>query len=132
MLSRCGAFIVAFVAVVKEVAIAMESENFFLACFPTVWNFVVNYSASNYILLILCYEKFVMITLPFRKDKLLWSVHFTSLINLSLIIHKQLRWPKVQVAEKKTTKTEQSIETIIIKIICFQVAVGYNQRSNYV
>ncbi|XP_063723818.1 uncharacterized protein LOC134851603 isoform X2 [Symsagittifera roscoffensis] len=64
-------FVILGILVVKEVAIAMESENFFLACFPTVWNFVVNYSASNYILLILCYEKFVMITLPFRKDKLL-------------------------------------------------------------
>ena len=64
-------FVILGILVIKEVAIAIQSDNFFLQCFPTVWNFVVNYSASNYILLFLCYEKFVMITLPFRKDSLL-------------------------------------------------------------
>ena len=64
-------FVILGVLVVKEVALAVQSESPFLICFPTVWNFVVNYTASNYILLFLCYEKFVLILLPFRKDKLL-------------------------------------------------------------
>ena len=64
-------FVILGVLVVKEVALAVQSESNFLICFPTVWNFVVNYTASNYIMLFLCYEKFVLILLPFRKDKLL-------------------------------------------------------------
>ena len=64
-------FVILGVLVVKEVALAVQSESHFLICFPTVWNFAVNYTASNYFLLFLCYEKFVLILLPFRKDKLL-------------------------------------------------------------
>ena len=42
------------ILVIKDVASAIQSGNFFLQCFPTVWNFVVKYSASSYILLFLC------------------------------------------------------------------------------
>ncbi len=57
--------------VVKEMAAMMQTENPLVKCFSPVWNFVVNYTASNYILLFLCYEKFVLILLPFQKDRLL-------------------------------------------------------------
>ena len=69
-------FVIIGVLIVKEVAFAIQSENFLLVCFPTVWNFVVNYTASNFILLFLCYEKFVLIRLPFMKQKLLRLVSF--------------------------------------------------------
>ena len=69
-------FVILGVLVVKEVALAVQSENPFLICFPIVWNFVVNYTASNYILLFLCYEKFVLIVIPFGKNKLLRLVLF--------------------------------------------------------
>ncbi len=58
--------------VVKEVAILVDTE--LLKCFPSVWNFVVNFCASNYFLLFLCYEKFVLIITPFKKATLLRSV----------------------------------------------------------
>ena len=64
-------FVIIGVLVIKEVALATQSENPFLLCFPTVWNFVVNYTASNYILLFLCYEKLIIIIFPFKKQEYL-------------------------------------------------------------
>ena len=63
--------VIASFITIREVAIATQTENLILICFPSVWNFVVNYTASNYILLFLCYEKFVLILLPFEKAKYL-------------------------------------------------------------
>ena len=64
-------FVIIGVLLVKEIALTFETDNPFLLCFPTVWNFVVNYTASNYILLFLCYEKLIIIILPFHKQKYL-------------------------------------------------------------
>ncbi|XP_075264734.1 uncharacterized protein LOC142356846 [Convolutriloba macropyga] len=59
------------ILVVKEVTIALQSASLFLRCLPTACNFIVNFTASNYFLLFLCYEKFVIINLPFFKSSLL-------------------------------------------------------------
>ena len=64
-------FVIISFVTVREVALALQSDNLILNCFPSVWNFVVNYTASNYILLFLCYEKFILILLPFEKAKYL-------------------------------------------------------------
>ena len=64
-------FVIIGVLLVKEIALSFETDNPFLLCFPTIWNFVVNYTASNYILLFLCYEKLIIIILPFHKQKYL-------------------------------------------------------------
>ena len=80
-------FVILGVLVVKEVALAVQSESPFLICFPTVWNFVVNYTASNYILLFLCYEKFVLIRLPFMKQKFLrWVKKLSTLFHFFLSV----------------------------------------------